>query len=153
MIVGASERARRAAEEELRKEGVRVLPGASPEVSPDGTMIDGGVLRLPTGGVVLVALGAPKQELWIRRQIREGAPANIYVGVGGVVDYISGLAPEPWGWARSIGLEWLYRLIREPRRRGRRQLTTLPNFLWHEVLRPVRLMPIPGVAGRGGSWL
>ncbi len=65
--------------------------------------------------VLLVAYGAPKQDLWIR-QHRAEMPASVKVamGVGGVYDYLSGrarLAPAP---IRRIGLEWLYRLITQP---------------------------------------
>ena len=65
--------------------------------------------------VLLVAYGAPRQDLWIRRH-REALPSSIRLamGVGGVFDYISGrvpLAPAAW---RRLGLEWLYRLMKQP---------------------------------------
>src|SRR5207302_248944 len=65
--------------------------------------------------VLLVAYGAPRQDLWIREH-RDALPGSVKVamGVGGVFDYLSGsvpLAPAMW---RRLGLEWLYRLIRQP---------------------------------------
>jgi N-acetylglucosaminyldiphosphoundecaprenol N-acetyl-beta-D-mannosaminyltransferase len=65
--------------------------------------------------VLLVAYGAPRQDLWIR-QHREALPASVRLamGVGGVFDYLSGrvpLAPAAW---RRLGLEWLYRLMKQP---------------------------------------
>lgn len=65
--------------------------------------------------VLLVAYGAPRQDLWIREH-RSRFPLSIKVamGVGGVFDYISGrvsLAPLP---VRRLGLEWLYRLLMQP---------------------------------------
>jgi N-acetylglucosaminyldiphosphoundecaprenol N-acetyl-beta-D-mannosaminyltransferase len=77
--------------------------------------------------VLLVAYGAPQQDLWIaRNQARVGAP--VAVGVGGSFDYIAGLVPRAPAWMRRAGLEWLYRLLKQPWRL-RRQLV-LPQFAW-----------------------
>jgi N-acetylglucosaminyldiphosphoundecaprenol N-acetyl-beta-D-mannosaminyltransferase len=71
-------------------------------------------------------MGFPKQEYWLADHLREtGCGAGI--GVGGSFDVLSGnmqRAPERW---RNLGLEWLYRLIKEPQR-WRRQLA-LPYFV------------------------
>jgi N-acetylglucosaminyldiphosphoundecaprenol N-acetyl-beta-D-mannosaminyltransferase len=76
--------------------------------------------------VLLVAYGAPAQDLWIARNLAAiGAP--IAVGVGGTFDYLSGRVPRAPAAVRAVGLEWLYRLIRQPWR-WRRQLR-LPVFL------------------------
>jgi N-acetylglucosaminyldiphosphoundecaprenol N-acetyl-beta-D-mannosaminyltransferase len=75
--------------------------------------------------VVLVALGFPRQEFWIRDHLPQVGPA-VCIGVGGAFDVWSGhvrRAPRAW---RRAGLEWLYRLIREPRRLGRQ--LALPVF-------------------------
>lgn len=66
--------------------------------------------------IILVALGHPKQEFWISRHINEFPTTKIVVGVGGTFDYWSGSVPRAPKWMRTVGLEWLYRLIREPRR-------------------------------------
>ncbi len=96
--------------------------------------------------VLLVAYGAPRQELWLaRNQARLGIPCG--VGVGGVFNFLSGRSKRAPHWIRRLELEWLHRLITEPWR-WRRQLT-LPIFaatvLW-ETLRgrhPVRVLPFP----------
>jgi N-acetylglucosaminyldiphosphoundecaprenol N-acetyl-beta-D-mannosaminyltransferase len=75
--------------------------------------------------VVFVAFGAPSQDLWIARH-RAALGDRVCMGVGGAFDFLAGVqkrAPEP---ARRIGLEWLWRLGREPWR-WRRQLA-LPRF-------------------------
>lgn len=76
--------------------------------------------------IVFAALGFPRQEFWLSEHLREtGCGAGI--GVGGSFDVLSGRverAPEMW---RRFGLEWLYRLVREPKR-WRRQLA-LPQFV------------------------
>jgi N-acetylglucosaminyldiphosphoundecaprenol N-acetyl-beta-D-mannosaminyltransferase len=86
---------------------------------------------------LLVAFGAPQQDLWISRYRQELAACGIVVaiGVGGTFDYLSGRVPRAPGLVRRIGLEWLYRLIRQPWR-WRRQLA-LPQFaalvLWDRL--------------------
>lgn len=78
--------------------------------------------------VVLVAYGAPGQVVWIERnrQVLEDAGVRIAIGVGGALDYIAGITPYAPKLVRRVGLEWAYRLLREPWR-WRRQLV-LPVF-------------------------
>ena len=77
---------------------------------------------------LLVAFGAPEQDKWIarHRQALAGCGIVVAIGVGGTFDYLSGRAPRAPRLIRRIGLEWLYRLIRQPWR-WRRQLA-LPQF-------------------------
>jgi|GEM_PF-406024 N-acetylglucosaminyldiphosphoundecaprenol N-acetyl-beta-D-mannosaminyltransferase len=81
--------------------------------------------------VLCVALGMPKQEVWIaeHREELEMLGVRVAVGVGGALDYLAGALPRPPRALRQAGLEWLYRLLRQPRRRWRRQLSRLPYFL------------------------
>ena len=75
--------------------------------------------------VLLVAYGAPKQELWLDRNLAElGIPVGI--GVGGVFNYFAGTAARAPRWVRRLHFEWLHRLITQPWR-WRRQLA-LPMF-------------------------
>lgn len=69
--------------------------------------------------VLLVAFGAPKQDIWIARNVEKLNDVRIAVGVGGAFDYLSGLAPYAPAWMRTVGLEWLYRLVRQPQRISR----------------------------------
>lgn len=76
--------------------------------------------------LLLVGLGAPRQERWIFEHYRElGVPVSI--GVGGSFDVLSGRVKRAPSWVRSMRLEWLSRLLREPSR-WRRQ-TALPKFV------------------------
>jgi N-acetylglucosaminyldiphosphoundecaprenol N-acetyl-beta-D-mannosaminyltransferase len=85
-------------------------------------------IRAARPEVLLVAFGAPAQDVWIaRNQPRLNVP--VAMGVGGSLDFIAGVAQRAPVWIQRIGLEWLYRLIREPWR-WRRQLA-LPRFVWH----------------------
>ena len=83
---------------------------------------------------VAVAYGAPAQVVWIQRNREQLARLGVRVaiGVGGALDFIAGAAPRAPRWLRSLGLEWLYRLVRQPWR-WRRQMA-LPLFSFH-VLR------------------
>jgi len=77
--------------------------------------------------VLFVCLGAPKQEKWMAETIAS-LPAKIMIGLGGALDVYSGRtkrAPKFW---RKLGLEWLYRLLKEPKRIGR--MLKLPLFLF-----------------------
>lgn len=78
--------------------------------------------------ILLVAYGHPAQDLWIARN-QPYLRIPIAMGVGGVFDYLSGRAPLAPVWMRHIGLEWLYRLIRQPQR-WRRIVTAVPLFMW-----------------------
>lgn len=68
--------------------------------------------------VIAVALGAPKQELWIDKN-RELIKSNIFIGLGGSFDYISGRVKRAPKKIRELGLEWLFRLFSQPSRLGR----------------------------------
>jgi N-acetylglucosaminyldiphosphoundecaprenol N-acetyl-beta-D-mannosaminyltransferase len=84
-------------------------------------------IRAARPDVLLVAFGAPAQDVWIaRNQPRLRVP--VAMGVGGSLDFIAGVAQRAPVWMQRLGLEWLHRLIREPWR-WRRQLA-LPRFVW-----------------------
>jgi N-acetylglucosaminyldiphosphoundecaprenol N-acetyl-beta-D-mannosaminyltransferase len=77
--------------------------------------------------VLFVAYGAPRQDLWIA-QYRDRLQVHVALGVGGAFDYVAGVVPRAPGWMCRIGLEWLYRLLRQPSRW--RRMLRLPVFLW-----------------------
>ncbi len=85
--------------------------------------------------ILFVALGFPKQEEWMASHINK-VPVRVMVGVGGAFDYISGRIPRAPGFIQTVGLEWLYRLVRQPWR-WKRQLA-LPQFLWMVVTEKLR---------------
>ncbi len=76
--------------------------------------------------VLLVALGAPKQEKWIFKN-RERLNCNIAMGVGGSIDVLAGTVSRAPHFYQKAGLEWFYRLIKDPRRIGR--VMKLPKFI------------------------
>jgi N-acetylglucosaminyldiphosphoundecaprenol N-acetyl-beta-D-mannosaminyltransferase len=66
--------------------------------------------------ILLVAFGQIKQEMWLAENLPKLPNIKIAIGVGGTFDYLSGRAKRPPQWLRNLGLEWLYRLIKEPKR-------------------------------------
>jgi N-acetylglucosaminyldiphosphoundecaprenol N-acetyl-beta-D-mannosaminyltransferase len=95
----------------------------SPEV--DERIVD--LVRRARTDILLVAFGAPEQDLWIARNL-EKSGALFAMGVGGSFDYVAGTAKRAPTWMRKRNLEWLWRLIRQPRRWKR--ILALPQFAW-----------------------
>jgi len=127
-LLGAAPGVAERAAEILRREnpGLRIV-GTYPG-SPDPAEEDDLVARVVEArpDCLFVAYGAPRQDLWIHRNLhRLGVP--VCMGVGGAFDYIAGVAPRAPEWMRDRGLEWLYRLARQPWRW--RRMLALPQFV------------------------
>jgi N-acetylglucosaminyldiphosphoundecaprenol N-acetyl-beta-D-mannosaminyltransferase len=89
-------------------------------------------IKQSAADLLFVAMGSPAQENWIASQLaRTGV--HFALGVGGSFDHISGLAVRAPQWMQRAGLEWLYRLLREPRRMWRRYLIGNSAFIWMVV--------------------
>jgi N-acetylglucosaminyldiphosphoundecaprenol N-acetyl-beta-D-mannosaminyltransferase len=89
-------------------------------------------VRAANADVLCVAYGAPGQELWIWRNLAR-LPVAVAMGVGGAYDFLAGRQHRAPAFMRNMGLEWLYRLYREPRRW--RRMLALPRFAVRVVLR------------------
>jgi exopolysaccharide biosynthesis WecB/TagA/CpsF family protein len=83
--------------------------------------------------LLLVGLGNPRQELWLDRYL-DKTGARIGAGVGAFFDFQAGAIPRAPEWMNRLGLEWLYRLVLEPKRLWHRYVVGNPVFLWR-VLR------------------
>jgi len=86
-------------------------------------------IRASGADVLLVAMGAPRQEIWLERNL-EASGAIVGMGVGGLFDFYSGRIPRAPLWLREIGGEWVYRLMQEPGRMWRRYLVGNWIFLY-----------------------
>lgn len=91
--------------------------------------------------ILLVAMGVPRQELWIARNLGP-EHCTLPIAVGALLDFLSGSVPRAPAWMRQFRLEWLFRLIIEPGRLWRRYIVGNPLFLFR-VLRQL--------TGRGGG--
>jgi N-acetylglucosaminyldiphosphoundecaprenol N-acetyl-beta-D-mannosaminyltransferase len=78
--------------------------------------------------VVWVGTGQPKQEIWMR-EMRPVLEAPMLIGVGAAFDFHAGLVPQAPTWMQNVGLEWVYRLSKEPRRLWRRYARYNPRFV------------------------
>jgi exopolysaccharide biosynthesis WecB/TagA/CpsF family protein len=86
-------------------------------------------IRATEADVVLVALGQPEQELWLDSNLQDTG-ALLGVGVGAFLDFVSGRVVRAPAWMNRMGIEWLFRLVHEPKRLWRRYVVGNPLFLW-----------------------
>lgn len=113
---------------------LKIADAVSPPFRPlsadeDKALVD----RLNASGatVLFVSLGCPKQEAWMAAH--RGQVRAVMVGVGAAFDFHAGTVARAPQWMRDNGLEWLHRLLSEPRRLWRRYLTTNARFIWEAV--------------------
>ena len=104
--------------------GLRIAGTENGYISDETALLE--ALEREKPDLLLLGLGAPRQELWMAKN-RQRTPA-VMIGVGGLLDVFAGDIPRaPEAWQR-LGLEWLYRLLREPRRFKR--VIRLPKILF-----------------------
>ena len=110
------------------KEKNPALRVAAHSGSPDPADDAETLRRIDAAGpqVLLVAYGAPRQELWIDRLGDRLTDVAVAIGVGGAFDYLTGRVPRAPLWMRRVGLEWLFRLARQPWRI--RRMAVLPVY-------------------------
>jgi N-acetylglucosaminyldiphosphoundecaprenol N-acetyl-beta-D-mannosaminyltransferase len=111
--------------------GLQVAGAHSPPFRPLTQDEEGAVISLindSAADVLWVGLGAPKQERWMFEH-RGCLNVPVQLGVGAAFDFHSGRVAQAPPWMRNHGLEWLFRLSREPRRLSRRYLLYGPQFV------------------------
>lgn len=132
-----------------RAPGVQVVDTLAPPYRPlTSVEEDATVERIKSSGadLVWVGLGMPKQELWMHH-IRHRLPGITLLGVGAAFDLLSGKVPQAPDWVQDHGLEWAYRLWREPRRLWRRYLINNPMFAVLATLETLRYRAKRGPCG------
>jgi N-acetylglucosaminyldiphosphoundecaprenol N-acetyl-beta-D-mannosaminyltransferase len=110
---------------------VRIVGGFSPPHRPLNEEERTAVIEEINGShadVVWVGIGVPKQEKWMA-EMRPHLQAPVLIGVGAAFDFHAGLIAQAPSWMQEHGLEWAYRLTREPRRLWRRYLRYNPRFV------------------------
>ncbi len=96
-------------------------------------------IELTECDLLVVCLGKPRQELWIA-EYGPATGAGVCLAFGAVVDFLAGRVPRAPLWWRDHGLEWLWRLAREPRRLARRYLVAGPPALLRAI-KATRVVP------------
>jgi N-acetylglucosaminyldiphosphoundecaprenol N-acetyl-beta-D-mannosaminyltransferase len=114
-----------------RYPGVRIVGGYSPPhrtLHEDERAAIAEEINRSGADVVWVGIGVPKQEKWMA-EMRGQIEAPVLVGVGAAFDFHAGRVPQAPNWMQEAGLEWAYRLVREPRRLWRRYMRYNPRFV------------------------
>ena len=114
-----------------RYPGIEIVGGYSPPHRPltdEERAAVLGEINDSDPDVVWVGIGVPKQEKWMA-EMRPYLRAPVLVGVGAAFDFHAGLVRQAPVWMQNMGLEWAYRLAREPRRLWRRYLRYNPRFV------------------------
>ncbi|MFN2629780.1 MAG: WecB/TagA/CpsF family glycosyltransferase [Gaiellaceae bacterium] len=129
-FLGSTEETLRHLRLELAHRGLRVGTYAPPHAPLEAMDLEEAARRINEKGpdILWVGLGAPKQELWIRAA-RPLLSVPVICGVGAVLDFAAGTKPRAPRALQRAGLEWAFRLAVEPRRLGRRYLTTNTSFI------------------------
>lgn len=97
-------------------------------------------IRAAEPDLLLVGLGAPKQELWVQAH-REAIHAKVALCIGATIDFLAGEKSRAPEWMQKVGAEWLYRVLQEPRRLGPRYArdgVVFPKILLGELLQARR---------------
>ena len=121
---------------QLNVAGVCSPPFRPMTAEEDGRQVE--MINQAAPDVLWVGLGCPKQERWMREH-RDRLRVPVLVGVGQAFDIHSGRSKQAPKWLREHGLEWLYRLLAEPRRLWRRYLLYNSQFIVCESLELLRL--------------
>jgi N-acetylglucosaminyldiphosphoundecaprenol N-acetyl-beta-D-mannosaminyltransferase len=111
--------------------GIRIVGGYSPPFRPLGDEEEEALVRQINDAkpdILWVGIGVPKQEKWMAR-MRDRLDVPVMAGVGAAFDFHSGRIPMAPRWMQSHGLEWVYRISREPRRLLPRYLYYNPRFV------------------------
>ncbi len=91
------------------------------------------VINAANADFIWVGLGAPKQEEWMAAH--QGKVYGFMVGVGAAFDYLAGNINRAPMWMQRSNLEWLYRLLQDPKRLFKRYFVTNSKFLWYTMVR------------------
>ena len=136
-LLGAAPGVAESAAEELQKKNPALkIAGTfagSPREEEEGEIRQRITAANPS--LLFVAYGAPAQDLWIARNLPKLPTVKVAMGVGGTFDFLAGLQKRAPAFLRRIGLEWLWRLMREPRRIGRiwRAVVVFPYYVLRRV--------------------
>jgi N-acetylglucosaminyldiphosphoundecaprenol N-acetyl-beta-D-mannosaminyltransferase len=112
----------------------------SPPPQPMHPEVDTDVVnRINESGaqIIFVGLGCPKQEFWMAAYTSQ--LSAVLIGVGAAFDFIAGTVKRAPSWMQGTGLEWLYRLLIEPRKTWKRYVTTNPIFIWLVLKEYIRM--------------
>lgn len=128
---GIAETARAKINAKVGREMVVGTAAPSFDMAPGSAEEDELVRRIDESGAtaLLVALGAGRQEKWIAANRHRLPKVQLFLPLGGTIDYEAAAVKRPPAWITNVGLEWFWRLVREPKRRWRRYLVEEPRVI------------------------
>lgn len=97
-----------------------------------------GLIKAARANLVVVGFGNPDQEVWMAKYARE-LDASLVIGVGALLDFLAGRIPRAPGWMQRVKLEWMHRLVLEPKRLWRRYIVYTPVLLVQALIERSRL--------------
>lgn len=127
-LLGASPEVNQKLSESLKRQGVKIVGNCSGTPDPVQDQELQTMINEAQPDILLVAFGAPQQEVWIARNLSFLPSVSVAMGVGGAFDFLSGEKKRSPLWLQKIGLEWLYRLCKQPSR-------------WKRILRATVVFP------------
>ena len=95
--------------------------------------------------ILWVGLSTPKQERFMARYV-DRLQVPLLVGVGAAFDYHTGRIQDSSDWIKRAGLQWLHRLLQDPRRLWKRYLRNNPAFVWGVILQTLKLRQYPRIS-------
>lgn len=117
-LLGAAPGVAQKVKEKMEKKypGIKIVgtSSGSKEIKEESSIIK--EIDKSNAEILFVAFGAPHQEMWIARNLPKLKSVRLACGIGGAFDFLSGQAPRAPKLMRDLGLEWLHRLFRQPRR-------------------------------------
>lgn len=133
--LGASEKALNLICEKLRMEYPNIAvstysPPYKQEFSSEDSMAMINAVNTFKPDILFVGMTAPKQEKWVAAH-KDKLSATVITSIGAVFDFYAGTVKRPSPFWIRLGLEWLPRFLKEPKRLWRRNLVSTPLFLWH----------------------
>ncbi len=143
-LLGAAPGVAKAAARRIQAErqGVHVVATYSPPPGFEHDPLENSIILKAIAAtepdLLVIGLGAPKQEVWVHRQRRE-LRAKVAICAGATIDFLAGEKRRAPKWMRRAGLEWAHRISTEPRRltgRYLRDACRLPQLVWREMASP-----------------
>ncbi len=117
-LLGAADNVAEKTKEILEKKykGVKIVGAyaGSPKENEEKEIRE--IVKDSAADILFIAYGAPAQEIWIHRNLQKMPNIKVAIGIGGSFDFISGMRKRAPKWMQKIGIEWLYRLLQQPKR-------------------------------------
>jgi N-acetylglucosaminyldiphosphoundecaprenol N-acetyl-beta-D-mannosaminyltransferase len=132
-LIGGRDDAPERATERLTELGGKVVAAVNPQMGFEiGGTADAAATRTLVAAdpqILIVGFGAPKQERWMAHHAAD-FPRAVMLGLGQTIDVLGGRVPTAPAWMTRVGLEWAFRMLRDPVRIGRRVFVDDPPFFW-----------------------